>query len=363
MKKILKKVFNRDILFEIRSQNIDIRYEIGNMRDDIRREMGNMRNDIRREMGNMRDDIRREIGNMGNDIRCEIGNMNAELISLMSSVKITNDTLLSMSTERFNEIMFSHPQYCKVISLLKWIEMYVFNKMIKNTFPKINNYYDVSYRMPEKSYPWSCTTEDGIVIMGTILENNFKNGYEIATAFGHSSLFIASAMKETRGKLTSMDCYVEEGKEDFNYTPDEMMSAINKNRENIENGILPFGLRKALENSALLELDNVNYVVGLSPQDTDKYIDGKLDFVFIDGGHFGDQPTLDFESIKDRLADKFAVFFHDNHNNCPAILHAIRTAEKYFGVKSINTYSRWNLTIVAKGIKTDFIETFIRTRI
>jgi hypothetical protein len=281
--------------------------------------------------------------------------------SVLQHSQLQNDALMTQMTRQFNEIMFSHSDYQLVFALMKRIESCVFPKMCKVSFPTTRNIYDVSYRMPERDYPWSITTEEGIVLMGTILENNLKNGYEIATAFGHSSLFIASAMKQTGGKLTTMDCYIEESKNDYVYTADDIKSAVKNVRENIKSGNLPYGLAKASENSALLGLDNVNYVVGSSPDDVNGNIQGELDFAFIDGGHFGEQPSLDFESIRDKMTDRFVVFFHDNQN--PAIERAINLAEQHFGVRAVELRSHWNLTVVAKGIKTDFINVFLKTRI
>lgn len=273
----------------------------------------------------------------------------------------TNDLLLAAGTERFNQIMFSHPDYRRVIPLLKRIESSVSCKMVRIPFPDSKNLYDMSYRMSEKFFPWSCTTEEGIVMMGTILENNLQSGFEIATAFGHSSLFIASAFAQTGGHLVTMDCYVEEGKEDYNYTLEELEECVKNTRKSASEGILPYGLRKAKENAYTLGLNNIEYVIGISPQDVSGVVREKLDFVFIDGGHFGDQPSVDFDSIKERMADNFAIFFHDNHNT-PAVMNAVKKAEGYFATKATETWSHWNLTVVSRGIRTDFIDEFIKTR-
>jgi predicted O-methyltransferase YrrM len=47
----------------------------------------------------------------------------------------------------------------------------------------------------------------------TIVENNFKSGFEIATAFGYSTEYLGLAFQKTGGKCISLDCYIEEFKE------------------------------------------------------------------------------------------------------------------------------------------------------
>ncbi len=70
----------------------------------------------------------------------------------------------------------------------------------------------------------------------TIVENNFKSGFEIATAFGYSTAYLGLAFQKTGGKCISLDCYIEEFKEDFLYDESELFSASEKIRLEIESG-------------------------------------------------------------------------------------------------------------------------------
>ena len=61
----------------------------------------------------------------------------------------------------------------------------------------------------------------------------------------------------------------------------------------IESGKLPVGLDMAKNIAKRLGTENItDFRVGLSPNDVQKVIgERKIDFAFIDGGHFGEQPT------------------------------------------------------------------------
>jgi hypothetical protein len=55
--------------------------------------------------------------------------------------------------------------------------------------------------------------------------------------------------------------------------------------------------------------------IGWSPDDVDsiigKHFNQKLDFVFLDAGHFGDQMIKDIREIYKHLDEKFVFVFHD----------------------------------------------------
>jgi hypothetical protein len=43
---------------------------------------------------------------------------------------------------------------------------------------------------------YSCTDEEGLMLYFTIVENDFKSGFEIATAFGYSTSFLGLAFQK-----------------------------------------------------------------------------------------------------------------------------------------------------------------------
>jgi len=115
-------------------------------------------------------------------------------------------------------------------------------------------------------------------------------------------------------------------------------------------GLFPAGLKLAQSNAKKLNIEHhVEYIVGVSPDDVEKNINSELDFVFIDGGHFGDQPRKDFDAIKNKIGKKSVLFFHDNFNN-PAIQTVVKSAEDYFGAKAIDLETHWHLTVLPMGI-------------
>ena len=240
----------------------------------------------------------------------------------------------------------------RTFKLYKYIEQTVIPKFRKVEYEDKKNIYDFSLKLMDVEYPYSCTFEEGLIMLDTILRNQLKSGYEIATAFGISSLFIGSGFKVTRGHLQSIDCYIEESKNDFIYSEKEIAEHILKIRKEVSSGILPSGLKIAQSNADELKISkNISYIIGVSPQDVITSVNDNLDFVFIDGGHFGDQPLLDFEAVKSKIrTEKCALFFHDNNGN-PATAKAIKSAEDFFGIKSIDLNTHWHLTVLPIGIE------------
>ena len=127
----------------------------------------------------------------------------------------------------------------------------------------------------------------------------------------------------------------------------------------IESGKLPVGLDMAKNIAKRLGVENViDFKVGLSPNDVPKVIgERKIDFAFIDGGHFGDQPTKDFLAVLPYLSDKCAVLFHDNHSNCD-VYRAVIEAKKRLNSSETRVHTRYNLTLVGRNLSSSFVENF-----
>jgi len=218
---------------------------------------------------------------------------------------------------------------------------------------------DRNWKLKTKKFPYSCTDEEGLMLYFTIVENDFKSGFEIATAFGYSTSFLGLAFQKTGGKCISLDCYIEEFKEDYLYNESELISASEKIRSEIESGKLPVGLDTAKSSAKRLGVENViDFKVGLSPNDVPKVIgERKIDFAFIDGGHFGDQPTKDFLAVLPYLSDKCAVLFHDNNFN-RYVYRAVIEAKKRLNSSETRVHTRHNLTLVGRNLSSSFVENF-----
>jgi predicted O-methyltransferase YrrM len=161
-------------------------------------------------------------------------------------------------------------------------------------------------KMKQHPYPYSIKQDEFEFLKNIIIEHNLQRGYECATAFGVSSCAIGLGFKQTGGKIVTMDAYVEEqcknpgAYKDFERTVYETSDGYKSVKYLIEK----FELQ-----------DTLFPEIGWSPDDTFRCIKNhfreKLDFVFIDAGHFEDQMIKDIDAFLPLLADKYVLAFHD----------------------------------------------------
>lgn len=158
--------------------------------------------------------------------------------------------------------------------------------------------------------PLSISDVEFDFLQNFIARNNIKSCYEIATGFGVSTLAMGLGLKETGGRLVTLDAYIEE-KENSGYAYE---TYSNEKYERSDGFVsVNYLIKKfSLEN-------NVFPFVGWSPDDTPEAIKAifgdtpLLDCVFIDGGHFDDFAIRDLDSIIPYLANEWTIFFHDRH--------------------------------------------------
>ena len=157
-------------------------------------------------------------------------------------------------------------------------------------------------KMVNHYHPWSITQDEFNHITKTIVDRNLKNGFEVATAFGISALAAGLGFKETGGKLVTLDAYIEEYYNNCGVYKD-------KHNECYQDADGWKSMQYIIE---VFELqDVITPVVGWSPDDICKHVEGYLDYAFIDGGHWTDQVLADTREVKKYLGDKASVFFHD----------------------------------------------------
>ncbi|WP_404427562.1 class I SAM-dependent methyltransferase [Ureibacillus chungkukjangi] len=203
---------------------------------------------------------------------------------------------------------------------------------------------DTQYKMIEKAVPYSLTEEEGIIMYNFIKKFKLKSGFEIATAFGVSTMYLGNAFKEVGGKLTSIDAYVEELFENHLYG--DIYAEVERIKMNISQGIYPIGYvyAKNMIESYNLE-ETVDLKIGLSPDDVTE-VNGEIEFAFIDGGHHGMQPLHDTVAALSLMKnEKKVLFFHDNINN-PSIDLAIQFAKERFKTTPIIFDTKQKLTLV-----------------
>jgi predicted O-methyltransferase YrrM len=202
-----------------------------------------------------------------------------------------------------------------------------------------------SLKMTNHDFPYSISEDEFMFLKNLIIENNLKNGFECATGFGVSSVAIGLGMKETNGKLVTMDAYVEEH---VNH-PHSYRNSIPNSYKDMD------GYKSA---SYLIEhfrlKDTVFSEVGWSPTDIkksiSKHITEKLDFVFLDSGHFPEQLIKEIDTIFDLLSNNFIIAFHDTYPNL-FNYDVVNYIENKLGAKIENgvQYPRGeNLTILKK---------------
>lgn len=165
-----------------------------------------------------------------------------------------------------------------------------------------------SLQMTNHAMPLSIKNDEFTYLHNIIIENNLQRGYEVATAFGISTLGCGLGFQKTSGKLITMDSYIEEK---YN-----SCSAYNNIKE-IYQDADGFKSIKFLINSFGLQ-DIIYPTVGWSPTDTahvirDIFDNEKLDFVFIDALHTDDAVIADLESVIPFLANKNIICVHDVH--------------------------------------------------
>lgn len=161
-------------------------------------------------------------------------------------------------------------------------------------------------KMKQHPYPFSIKEEEFNFLTNLIAENNLKNGYECATAFGISSLAIGLGFKQTGGKCVTMDAYIEEKCKN--------PGAYEKFEREVYEQADGFKSVKYL----IEQFDLQNHLIptiGWSPDDTEtnvrKHITEPLDFVFIDAGHFPDQMIKDIDAFLPLLGERYVLAFHD----------------------------------------------------
>jgi predicted O-methyltransferase YrrM len=163
-------------------------------------------------------------------------------------------------------------------------------------------------KLKSRNFPWSIKQMEFDLLRSLVVANNLKRGFEIATGIGISSTALGLGFQETGGKLVTMDSYVE----DLHNHPESYRRVL----PTLHTESINLKSTQFLINHYKLQ-DTVFPEVGWSPRDTGQIIkkhftpDEKLDFLFLDGGHFPEQIAKDLEGIVPYLSKKSIVVFHD----------------------------------------------------
>jgi predicted O-methyltransferase YrrM len=162
-------------------------------------------------------------------------------------------------------------------------------------------------KMAAHKNPYSIQPKEFDFIRSAISTLGLTTGFEIATAFGVSSLACALGFHETGGRLVTMDAYIEETVDDANAYRNANTFRSNENADGFKSVNFlgeQYGAKESL-----------SPVIGWSPDDVEptlsRHNGKKLDFAFIDAGHWDEALIRDAKAVAPHLGDRYLVLFHD----------------------------------------------------
>lgn len=170
----------------------------------------------------------------------------------------------------------------------------------------IENY---AISMTNHNFPLSVRYDEFEFLKNLVVKYNLKSGFELATAFGVSTIALGTGFKQTNGKLLTMDAYVEERQEV--YTQEYADTSTNYDADGFKS------VNYLIEHFRLKDV--VNPQIGWSPDDVKSIVSNHnrktFDFVFLDGGHSPKQIINDLYAIRPFLEKEFVMVLHDYFEN------------------------------------------------
>lgn len=170
----------------------------------------------------------------------------------------------------------------------------------------IENYY---IHMCNHNFPTSVRVDEFNFLKRLIIKYNLKSGFELATAFGVSTVALGIGFKENGGKLLTMDAYVEERQNVYTQTYEN--TTVNHDSDGFKS------VNYLIEHFRLKEV--VNPQVGWSPKDVLSVVKNHskktFDFLFLDGGHHPNQIIQDLFAIRPFLEEEYVIVLHDFFTN------------------------------------------------
>jgi len=174
-------------------------------------------------------------------------------------------------------------------------------------------------RLENKPYPVSITEVEANLMRRHIVEKGCKSGFELATGLAISTLAIGLGMKETGGKLLTVDNYSEEHLQVQPTGPTSVWDAYPDCHKVFQSIRTHFGLP-------------VEQLIISSPEVYSR-LDRKFDFVFLDCPKDDNDLKRDLDGIFPFLAEKYTIFIHDSH--C-----FTKAGEDYFAAKFGRLYDK-----------------------
>lgn len=173
--------------------------------------------------------------------------------------------------------------------------------------------------------PYSISEYEFNFMKDVILKNNLKNGYELATGIGISSISIGYALDCNGGHLVTVDSYIEDLNQEVPIGDIKLNGSDDAFLRN----------KKLFES---LGLTNIYPYKGFSPDCCsllDNHFNNDIDFVFLDCPKDTNDFIRDITPIKARLSKEYVIFVHDVH----CFLEDFKTISKdLFGVEGSLIY-------------------------
>jgi predicted O-methyltransferase YrrM len=205
------------------------------------------------------------------------------------------------------------------ISDLKWGPVqYRLNGYRSNYNKDLIENYGIS--MSNHNFPLSVRYDEFEFLKNLVVKYNLKSGFELATAFGVSTIALGVGFKQTGGNLVTMDAYVEE-RENV-YTQEYADTSTNFDSDGFKS------VNYLIEHFRLKDV--VNPQIGWSPVDVKNVVENhsrkSFDFLFLDGGHSPGQIILDLYAIRPFLEKEYVIVLHDYFDNVytPEVMDIIR---------------------------------------
>jgi hypothetical protein len=165
-------------------------------------------------------------------------------------------------------------------------------------------------KLKTKTFPWSIVQKEFDYLYNLIVNNNLTKGYEACTGVGISALAAGLAMKQTGGKIVTLDAYIEEHLDTSNYhNHDKLINQEALAYQTVHSLIEKYDLKNVLFP-----------IIGWTPDDVPFAIESNfnepLDYVFIDGGHFPHQVIADITAVLPYTNESTHWLFHDANVHC-----------------------------------------------
>ena len=163
-------------------------------------------------------------------------------------------------------------------------------------------------KLRTKSVPWSVVQREFDYLYNVIIDNNLKRGFEACTGVGISALAAGLAMKQTGGKVVTLDAYIEEYLETPDYHGQKIIHLDSLAFQSVQALIVKYQLENILIPVVGWTPDNV-------PANIEANFSEPLDYVFIDGGHTPSQLLKDIDVVLPYTNKDTHWLFHDAANN------------------------------------------------